>query len=342
MKRRDARALDHKTLEEIRIRAVERVQAGERPESVIAALGFSRSCIYTWLAMYRAGGWSALKAKPLQGRPMKIQPAQMRWLYQTVTGKTPLQYRFEFALWTREMIRILLREELQLKLSLASVGRLLKQLGLSCQRPLFRAIEQDPERVRQWRAQEYPAIRQQARQEGAEIYFGDEAGVRSDCHAGTTWGVKGQTPVVRSTGQRSSVNMISAVSARGHLRFMVTKGRVNGPVFVDFLKRLMHHAPRPIFLILDGGSFHKSKPVKDYVASLGGKLRLFFLPPYAPELNPDEQVWKYVKHHGVGRVALRARYELKKFALARLRSLQKLPWTVRMFFLTPDTQYAAL
>jgi len=341
MKRRDARALDHKTLEEIRTRAVERVQAGESPEVVIQALGFSRSCIYTWLASYRAGGWGALKARALKGRPMKIRPIQMRWLYQTVTGKSPLQYRFEFALWTREMIRILLREEFQLKLSLASVGRLLKQLGLSCQRPLFRAIEQDPERVRQWREAEYPEIRRQAQQEGAAIYFGDEAGVRSDFHAGTTWGVRGQTPVVRSTGQRRSVNMISAVSARGHLRFMLTKGKVNGLVFVEFLKRLMHNAARPIFLILDGGSFHRSRPVKDYVASLGGKLRLFFLPPYAPELNPDEQVWKYVKHHGVGRAVLRGGGELKKFALARLRSLQRLPWTVRMFFLTPDTQYAA-
>jgi len=342
MQRRDGRALDHKTLEEMRIRAVERVQTGESPEVVIKALGFTRSCIYTWLALYRAGGWGALKAKALKGRPMKIQPAQMRWLYRTVTGKSPLQYRFEFALWTREMIRILLREEFQLKLSLASVGRLLKQLGLSCQRPLFRATEQDAERVRQWREEEYPAIRRQARDEGADIYFGDEAGVRSDCHAGTTWGARGKTPVVRSTGQRSSVNMISAVSARGHLRFMVVKGRVNGPVFVAFLQRLMHNAHRPIFLVLDGGSYHRGRVVKEYVASLGGKLRLFFLPPYAPELNPDEQVWKYVKHHGVGRTALRAGQELKTFVMARLRSLQKLPWTVRMFFLTPDTQYAVL
>jgi len=339
---RDARALDHKTLEEIRIRAVERVQAGESPEVVIKALGFSRSCIYTWLAMYRSGGWGALKARALKGRPLKIRPAQMRWMYRTVTGKTPLQYRFEFALWTREIIRTLLREKFQLKVSLASVGRLLKQLGLSCQRPLYRATEQDPERVRRWREEEYPAIRQQARKEGADIYFGDEAGVRSDCHAGTTWGIQGQTPVVRSTGQRSSMNMISAVSARGHLRFMVSKGKVNGAVFVEFLKRLLYHAPRPIFLILDGASYHTSRPVKDYVTSLSGKLRLFFLPPYAPELNPDEQVWNYVKHHGVGRTAMRAGHELKKFVFARLQSLQKLPWTVRMFFLTSDTQYAAL
>ena len=272
---------------------------------------------------------------------MKIQAAQMRWLYRTVTGKSPLQFRFEFALWTREMIRVVLREQFDLRLSVASVGRLLKQLGLSCQRPLFRAIEQDPKRGRRWLEQEYLLIRRQARAVGADIYFGDEAGVRSDHHAGMTWGVKGQTPVVRTTGQRSSVNMISAVSARGHMRFMLAKGRVNGAVFVEFLKRLMHNAAQPIFLILDGRSYHHSRLVKDYVASLSGKLRLFFLPPYSPELNPDEQVWNYLKHNGVAKAGLRSGKELRKYVLERLRSLQRLPWTIRMFFLTPDTQYAS-
>ncbi|MGH9566439.1 MAG: IS630 family transposase [Candidatus Angelobacter sp.] len=342
MNSRDGRALDHKTLEQMRVRAVERVQAGESPELVIQALGFTRSCIYAWLARYRTGGWGALKARVLKGRPTKIQAAQMRWVYRTITGKSPLQFRFEFALWTREIVRVLLREQFQLKLSLASVGRLLKQLGLSCQRPLFRATEQDPQRVREWLKREYPAIREEARRAGAEIYFGDEAGVRSDCHAGTTWGIRGKTPVVRSTGQRSSVNMLSAVSARGAMRFMLTKGKVNGPVFLEFLKRLMHNAPRPVFLILDGGSYHRSRPVKNYVAGLDGKLRLFFLPPYSPELNPDEQVWNYVKHHGVAKAALRGGKELRKFVMTRLQSLQKMPWTIRMFFLTPDTRYAVL
>ena len=341
MARRDARKLDHKTLEEIRTRAVEQVQAGASPEMVIKALGFSRSCIYTWLALYRSGGWGALKARVLRGRPMKIRPAQMKWLYATVTGKSPLQFRFEFALWTREMIRMLLREEFSLKLSLTSVGRLLRQLGLSCQRPLFRATEQDPERVRRWRDEEFPLIRRMAKEAGARIFFGDEAGVRSDYHAGTTWGVKGKTPVVPRTGQRKSVNMLSAVSARGELRFMLVQGRVNGPVFAEFLRRLMHNAPQPIFLILDGHSIHHSRPVRGFVASQEGRLRLFFLPPYSPELNPDEQVWNYVKHHGIGKVTLRVATDLRRFVLARLRSLQRLPWAVRMFFLTPHTQYAA-
>lgn len=135
--------------------------------------------------------------------------------------------------------------------------------------------------------------------------------------------------------------MISAVSARGKLRFMLVKGKINGAVFVEFLKRLMHHAARPVFLILDGGSYHHSRPVRDYVAGLGGQLQLFFLPPYSPELNPDEQVWNYVKHHGVAKAAFQGAKQLRKCVLGRLQSLQRLPWTVRMFFLTPDTQYAA-
>jgi transposase len=137
MARRDARKLDHKTLEEIRTRAVEQVQSGESPEVVIKALGFNRACIYKWLAMYRTGGWGALKARALMGRPMKVSAAQMQWLYETVASDSPLQYRFEFALWTREMLRVLLREKFGVRLSVTSVGRLLKQLGLTCQRPEF-------------------------------------------------------------------------------------------------------------------------------------------------------------------------------------------------------------
>ena len=272
----DARRLDHKTLEEIRIRAVQRVQAGESPEVVIKALGFSRACIYNWLALYRAGGWGALKARALHGRPKRIGGAQMQWLYNTVVGKNPLQFRFEFALWTRQIIQVLLQDELKLKLSLSSVGRLLAQLGLTCQRPVFRASEQDSAGVRRWLREEYPAIRELARKSGARILFGDESGIRSDYHSGTTWGAKGHTPVVERTVRRVSVNMISAVGNRGEMRFMVVDGRVTAPVFVEFLKRLMHKAASPIFLIVDGHPVHRSRMVRKHTDSLNGSLRLFF------------------------------------------------------------------
>lgn len=341
MDKQDARKLDHGTLEAIRVRAVRQVQAGESPETVIRALGFTRRCIYSWLAMYRAGGWDALKAKKIPGRPRRLSGRDMQWVYRTVTGKNPLQLGFPFALWTRAMVQSLIRKHCGVRLSLVSVGRLLAQLGLTCQKPLWRAYQQDGSRVQQWLKREYPRIRAQAKQEKAEIFFEDESGVRSDFHSGSTWAARGQTPIVRVTGQRFSLNMISAISPRGALRFMVVKGGVGARVFIEFLKRLMHGQRRSVFLIVDGHPAHRAKIVKEFVESLEGKLRLYFLPPYSPELNPDELVWNDVKNNAVGRSKLDGPKDLHRAVVGRLRFLQKRPDRVRSFFQSPDTCYAA-
>ena len=341
MKRQDGRKLDHETLEAIRVRAVQRVQSGESPEVVIRVLGFSRACIYNWLAAYRAAGWEGLKAKKLYGRPHKLKGAQIQWIYQTVTMKNPLQLKFPYALWTRDMIRTLIWRKYQIQLSLASVGRLLAQLGLSCQRPLAKAFEQNPSLVEQWVKTEYPKIQAEAKRVGAEILFADESGIRSDFHAGTTWAPIGQTPVVKKTGQRFSLNMISAVSSKGKLRFMVTPDRIGASVFVEFLKRLMHGASKSVFLIVDGHPTHKARLVKTYLETLNGKLRLFYLPPYSPELNPDEYVWNDVKNNAVGRSVVTDVKSLRSVATSRLRYLQNHPDRVRSFFHSKTTRYAA-
>jgi transposase len=239
------------------------------------------------------------------------------------------------------MIAKLIVKRCGVRLSLASVGRLLAQLGLTCQKPLWRAYQQDGSRVEQWLKSEYPRIRALAKREKAEIYFEDESGVRSDFHSGSTWAARGQTPVVRVTGQRFSLNMISAISPRGALRFMVVKGGVGAQVFIQFLKRLMHGQRRPVFLIVDGHPAHRSKLVKAYIESLAGKLRLFFLPPYSPELNPDELVWNDVKNNVVGRSRHDGPEDLRRAVLGRLRFLQKRPDRVRSFFQAPETRYAA-
>ena len=220
---------------------------------------------------------------------------QMSQLRSWLVGRDPRQFQFDFALWTRKIVRDLLRQEFEVEMTPQAVGSLLRRMGLSPQRPLYRAYQQDPEAVRRWKDDEFPAIRAQAREEGAEVYFGDESGVRADHHAGTTWAPVGQTPVVEVTGERNGVNMISAISPSGAIKFDVFVGGCNGEVFVEFLKKLMHDAPGSVFLILDNVSFHKAKVVKEYVASLEGRLKLFFLPGYSPELNPDEWVWKNVK-----------------------------------------------
>jgi transposase len=341
MKEMDARKLDHKTLEQMRIRTVQRVQAGESPEVVARVLGVHRSVIYDWLARYRAGGWDELKAKPIAGRPRRLSGKQVRWIYQTITMKNPLQLKFAFALWSRAMIAKLIADKFSIQLSVASVGRLLAQVGLTCQRPLYVAYEQNPSLVEQWLEEEYPQIWAQARKIGAEIYFGDEAGVRSDGHAGTTWAPKGQTPIVMTTGQRFGLNMISAVSSKGLLRFMIVKGKVAAEQVCEFIRRLMHGARRPIYLILDGHPMHKSRMVRQCVEHYEDKLKLFFLPPYSPELNPDEQVWHDLKSHGIGRCEVMNREDLEQKVTSHLNTLKGLPKKVRSFFQLPMTHYAA-
>lgn len=335
----DGRKLNHKTLEEMRIRSVQQIENGAHPEHVAAGLGMQRSTVYGWLAQYREGGIEALKAKPIPGRPSKLSGAQLRRLYTLIVGTNPAQLQFELALWTRDTVRQLIRREFGVRLSAVSVGRLLRKLGLSPQRPLHRAYQQDPEAVQYWKDEQYPAIRAEAKAAGATIYFADEAGIRSDYHAGTTWAPVGQTPVVESTGARHSVNLISAVTPGGTLRFSTVDGKLNADRFIDFCDKLIHDTAGPVFLIVDGHPAHRARAVTDYVASTGGQLRLFFLPPYSPELNPDEWVWKNVKHDRVGRASITNADDLKHQAFAALRRLQRLPHVVRGFLADPNLRY---
>ncbi len=326
-------------MEEIRIHAVERVQDGESPELVIQSLGFSRACIYNWLARYRAGGWHALRTGQRSGRPKKLSGKQIKWLYNTIRDKDPQQLKFEFALWTRSMIVDLIRRQLGIKLSATSVGRLLKQLGFTCQKPLYRAYQRDADRARQWKEQEFPKIQKRAKKEGAEIFFQDESGIRSDFHAGKIWALKGKTPIVKTTGARFGLNMMGAITPRGEMNFMLVRGTVRAEQICTFLKRLMKGRQGKVFLIWDDHPTHKSKKVKECIAAFEGRLRVFLLPPYSPDLNPIEQLWNHTNGNGVGRKVSFGPDQLKTAVINQLRRLQKLPGKIVSFFRHPDCVY---
>lgn len=327
-------------LEQLRKDAVKRVEAGESPEFVAQGLGINRRTIYRWLHAYHYGGEEALQAKPIPGAPTKLSAQQMSKLGKLIREKTPLQLKFEFALWTLPIIREVIKSIFKVSLSEVSVGRLMKRLGFTPQRPLYRAWQQDPVLAKRWQEQEYPKIAARAKREGAVILFADESGIRSDHHAGTTWAPAGRTPVVKATGARFGLNMISAVSSQGQFRFMTVEGRVNAGVFREFLRRLITGMDRKVFLIVDGHPAHKAKLVSQFVKDNAERIELFFLPPYSPELNPDELVWAHVKTR-VAKVTARTKEELKAAVERTMRRLQRLPETVAGFFRCPTCSYAA-
>lgn len=339
MEKIDGRKLNSDTMEQIRTRAVHRVHEGESPEVVIKALGFARACIYNWLARYRAGGWHALRTCKQSGRPKKLDGQQIAWIYRTIRDKTPQQLKFAFALWTREMVVRLIKDKFRIKLSVSSVGRLLRQLGFTCQKPLYRAYQQNPELVKQWKNKIYPQIQKRAKKENAIIYFEDESGIRSDFHSGKTWALKGQTPIVKVTGARFGLNMVAAISGRGQMKFMVVKGTVASDQICEFLNRLMHGHKQKVFLIWDGHPTHRSVKVKKHIESFEGRLEIHTLPSYSPELNPAEQVWTHVKSNGVGRKVVFGPDQLKSAVMGALRSIQWLPDKIISFFRHPDCSY---
>jgi transposase len=339
IRKNDGRKLNRDAQAQIRITAVQRVLNGESPEDVVKSIGYTRRIIYRWLADYRAGGYEALQVHKSTGRPPLLEAKQMEKLYKIIVDKTPDQYKFPFALWTIEIIREVIKRIFHVSMSGVSVWRTLKALGLSAQRPKHVAYQQNEEAVEDFLRKEYPAIKKEAKKAGATIYWGDESAIRSDYHSGTTWAPKGQTPVIKVTGARFSVNMLSAISSKGHMRFMITDKTCTIPVFIDFLKRLLFKQEKPVFLVLDGHPVHKSKKVKEFVESTQGKLRLFFLPGYSPELNPDETVWAYVKHHVVGKKIITGPDQFLKVVKEALYALMHRPSIISAFFHKPSLQY---
>ena len=312
--KKDGRQYDHKTLETLRYLAVERVREGERPAAVIASLGFCRTTIYKWLrAVAKPGvGLKALRAKPATGRPRTLTPRQERQVFHWINGKDPRQYGLDFGLWTRTIVAALIERKLGHRLGATAVGELLAKLEITPQKPLQRAYQRDPQAIEKWKKEIFPGIARQAKAEGAEVFFWDESGFRADAVHGRTWGLRGQTPVVERPGQRQSISAASAVNARGAFWHCTYEGGLTAELFVKLLRRMMRGRAKPVHLVVDGLPAHKTKLVKAYVASTGGRLSIHILPGYAPELNPDELVWSHMKRTGVARTPLRKGEKLRE------------------------------
>lgn len=326
------------TFEE-RVSVCEAIERGASPDTVAEVMNVARSSVFNWWRAYREHGKEALRDKPGSGRKASLTSGQLSQLRRIIVESNPRQLGFEPALWTREVIRELIQRMFGIALSLVTVGRILKRLGMSPQRPLYRACERDPEKVTEWKEETFPQIQARAKKENAGIFFADESSVRTDYHAGTTWAPVGHTPVVEGTGKKRSISMVSAVSPLGELHFAVQDEGIDRYDFLNFTEKLIEDAGRPVFLIMDNSTVHHAKVLKEFAEKSGGMLRLYFLPPYSPDLNPDEWVWKNVKNDNLGRASAKSEGELMEFARAALERLREASGKVRSFFADPALKY---
>jgi transposase len=339
--KRDGRGFDHRTLEAIRLMAVERVRDGEKPSSVVTSFGFNRTTIYKWINAAKAPGegLKALRSRPATGRPRSLTPRQEQQVFRWINGRDPRQYGLDFGLWTRSLVANLIERKFHVRLGVTAVGELLAKLGLTPQKPLQRAYQRDPEAIEKWKRERFPAIAEQARASGGEVYFWDESGFRADAVHGKTWSKKGQTPVVQRPGQRQSISAASAVNSRGAFWYCTYQGGLNAELFVTLLRRMMRHRTKPVHLVVDGLPAHKTALVKAYVETTNGMLTLHVLPGYAPELNPDELVWSHMKRTGVARTPLRRGESLREKIEDQLGRIKRMPGLVRSFFKAPTVAY---
>lgn len=342
MMTRDARSLPAMAQEDLRRKAVNAAQGGMTQGAVATMFGVTRQAVGNWVKAHRNGGTKALRAHP-RGRPndLALRPWQAAQIAKALVDRHPDQLKLPFYLWTREAVAQLIERRFSLRLSVWTVGRYLARWGFTPQKPVRRAFEQNPKAVRRWLHETYPAIRAHARRERAEIYWEDETGCRSDHAAGRSYGRRGQTPVIPGTGQRFGCNMLSAITNRGRLNFTVFTRRFRTPVFLEFLKRLSRQARRKVFLIVDGHPVHRSGGVTKWLRRHRHRLRLFFLPGYSPELNPDEMLNQDVKSNAVGRRRPHTQAELVRHVRGHLRSRQRQPQRVRQYFQEPHVRYAA-
>lgn len=321
---------------------VEAIVLREEPVALVARVyNITQRTVFLWLARYRSGGWQALNEKSRQGRPKKVTGDDLKWLYDAITKGNPLNYQFEFYLWTLGTIRSLLEKKRSIVLSKSSVSRLLGHMGLTPQKPLYKSYKQDPKKIQHYLAQIYPDAVTQAKKYKARLYFIDESAFRSDAHRGTTWGVKGKTPVVRDTGGRFGFKLISAVSARGDMYFEVIEKRMNSERFIEFLENLRSDTGHPVFVIADNARYHHSKRVQEFLEENKGSIMMAFLPPYTPELNPDEQVWNYAKRE-MGKKSIRNKGEMERAIFSIMHAIQDKVDLIKSFFQLPDTKYASV
>ena len=344
MERRDARRLTQDAQQEVRRQAIKMLRKGMTQRAVARELDVSRQHVGYWWKRYREGGWGAIqkgRRGRAEGSKRKLTDEQEVCIQKLLTDHTPDQLKMKFALWTREAVRELIRERFGVEYAPQSLSVLLRRWGFTPQKPLKRAYEQNPAKVREWMDTRYPAIEARARQEKAEIFWGDETAVKPEAHNRRSYSPKGKTPVVRQSARRFHSSVISAISKRGKMHWMALKDALNAESFITFLKQLIKGRRRKVYLIVDNLRVHHSKPVKQWLDEHKERIEVFYLPSYSPELNPDEYLNNHLKRTVFAEGLATTKKTLDEKVHTTLRWISYFPDLIASFFHHPNVLYAA-
>ena len=342
----DFRNLSKEVQAEVRRRAVYEALSTGRKDIVALAKKHhtSYNALTKWLANYDAMGAKSF-ASDLRGakkfQNTSLTKRQMNWLEKQLITKTQDQLEFPFTLWTRKLVTELIARKFGIKVDVSTAGEYLKNFGMTPQKPVLKSYKQQPERIRAWLDKEYPQIVERAKAQNALVFWGDETAVRSRDQVGRGYGKRGVKPVQTQGGYRFGVNMVSAINNSGNSRFMLFSGKMNGRKFIEFLRRLMKGQRQKIMLIIDNATYHKSALVKTFAANHAEKLELVFLPPYAPEINPDEYLNNALKQKLNHRPKARSQKELGKTVTHIMKTMQGLRTPIQNLFHHDNVKYAA-
>lgn len=344
MEKTDTRKLNPETQYELRKQVVRLRKQGKSNQEISDTVGVCYTHVSTIWQLYQKGGIEALKPKVRgrkHGEQRNLTAEQEAVVKKLLVDKTPDQLKLQFALWTRDAVRLVIKQEFSIDLPPRTITDYLKRWGFTPQKPTKRAYEQNPKAVEHWLETSYPEIAARAKKEKAEIHWGDETGIQNDAYNAKGFAPKGQTPLVRLNAKKASINMISTITNQGKVRFMLYKETMTAPVFIKFLSRLVKDAKSKIFLILDNHRVHHSKDVKAWLEKHREQIELFYLPSYSPELNPDEYLNGNLKQKVRSGIPARSQTDLIKKTRSFMKTLQRRPHHVCGYFQHPKAAYAA-
>ncbi len=345
MEREDARKLSPDAQREGRRQVVRAYKRGVKQRQIARELGWSYSSVRMIVQRFKQDGMRGIESGR-RGRPAgscrTLSPEQEEQTQRLISEKRPEQLKLDFALWTRSAVMLLIEREWGIRIPVRSVGEYLKRWGFTPQKPIRRAYEQSPVAVQKWLDETYPEIKQRAREEDAEIHWGDETAVVNTDVRGRGYAPKGETPVAYVVGgTRQKLSMISTVTNQGKTSWMIIDGNFNHERLIEFFQALIQQAGRKVFLVLDNLGVHHCKPVKKWLSEHGKQIEVFYLPSYSPELNPDERLNGDLKQAIETRVPCRTKDKLRHAATHHMAAIENTPERIKAFFQDPIVAYAA-